>query len=110
MRDDFDDLIDTLILAGLLEVAGIDSRTGEFLYSFTPKVAEIDPEFFNDMQNAIHNQILQLWAAGFLDIRMYQGEPMVSLTEQCMDMEAIEKLDSIDQAFLFHIISKFEQQ
>ena len=37
------ELINKLILDGGIEVAAIDQDTGEFLYSFTPKIKELMP-------------------------------------------------------------------
>lgn len=110
MNDPIDDMIEKLILLGAMEVAGIDSVTGEFLYSFTPKFAEINPELSKEVNNSIHNSILELWSEGFLEIDMTLDEPMVALTEKCFDKEAINQLDFRQQSFLRSIMERFRAQ
>ena len=40
------DAIDYLLLNGGLEVVGLDSDNGEFLYAFTPKIKDLMPELY----------------------------------------------------------------
>lgn len=109
MDDEVDKLIDLFILAGFMEVVGIDGKTGEFLYGFTPKMREVSPTLFYEIQNAISNEILNLWAAGFLDIEISGEDAMVRLTQKCTDIDAIEQLSEREQEFLLFIIQKFDQ-
>lgn len=106
--DDIDEFIEKLILAGLMEVSAIDSRTGEFLYSFTDKLKDVDPGLFYALQDAISNELLLLWASGFLNIRLDGENIMVSLTDLCDDPEALDKLSPREQDFLLFVISKFD--
>lgn len=109
MDDETNRMIELFILAGFMEVAGIDAESGEFLYSFTPKMREVNPELFYELQNAISNEILSLWAAGFLDIQVDGEDAMVRLTQKCTDIDEIEKLSEREQEFLLFIIQKFDQ-
>ena len=109
MDDETNRMIELFILAGFMEVAGIDAKTGEFLYAFTPKMREANPELFYELQNAISNEMLSLWAAGFLDITVDGDDAMVRLTPKCTDLDAIEELSEREQEFLLFIIQKFEQ-
>jgi len=88
-----EDKIEQLILAGAVEVAGIDAKTGEFLYSFTDKIAEIDPEIAKHSEIMFHETIAFLWEQGFLNINMADDNPLVSLTEKALDEEAVASLD-----------------
>lgn len=110
MNDPIDDMIEKLILLGAMEVAGIDSATGEFLYGFTPKFAEIDPRLSREVNNSIQNSILDLWADGFLEIDMTREEPMVALTEKCFDEDAIDQLSQERQSFLRSIMERFRNE
>lgn len=107
MNDPIDDMIEKLILLGAMEVAGVDSITGEFLYAFTPKFAEINPTLSREVNNSIQNSILDLWAEGFLEIDMTLAEPMVALTEKCFDNDAIARLSHERQSFLRSIMERF---
>lgn len=76
-----------LILAGAVEVSAIDSETGEFLYSFTEKINEVDPELARQSEDLFNRFIYILWERGFLNLDMTQDSPMVSLTEKSLDEE-----------------------
>ena len=108
MPDEIDLLIEKLILIGAMEVSGIN-EDGEFLYGFTPKLKEINPELFNLIHESINNGIMSLWADGFLDINVESEDPMVRLTEKCFDEEAINALEPKRREFLEGIISRFEE-
>lgn len=110
MNDPIDNLIEKLILMGAMEVAGVDSVTGEFLYGFTPKLKEIDPRLAEEVNGTIQNGILDLWADGFLDIDMNKKEPTVSLTEKCFDDIAVASLSDERQSFLRSIMERFRNQ
>jgi hypothetical protein len=85
--------IEKLILAGAVEVAGIDSETGEFLYSFTDKVQEIMPQLYQRHLDLIHQEILYFWEHGFLNIDDFsKANPSISLTSLALNEEAIAKL------------------
>ena len=110
MNDPIDSLIEKLILVGAMEVAGIDSVTGEFLYGFTPKLRELDPRLANEINGTIQNGILDLWADGFLDIDMSKEEPTVRLTEKCFDDFAVSSLSNERQSFLRSVMERFRNQ
>ena len=54
-----DDQIENMILDGSLEVSGIDEETGEFLYTFTEKLAKNYPELYKDTQTYFSKEIYQ---------------------------------------------------
>ena len=47
-----------LLLAGAIEVHGVDEKTGEFLYTFTNKMKDILPELYKEHIQQIHNEIM----------------------------------------------------
>lgn len=108
MADEIDMMIEKLILIGAMEVAGMNEE-GEFLYEFTPKLKEIDPELFALIQNNINDGIMSLWVDGFLDVDMMADEPLVRLTEKCFDEAALDELDPDRRKFLEGIIERFQQ-
>ena len=107
MADEIDMMIEKLILIGAMEVAGMNEE-GEFLYEFTPKLKEINPELFALIQNNINDGIMSLWVDGFLDVDMMADEPLVRLTEKCFDEEALDQLDEDRRKFLNGIIERFQ--
>jgi hypothetical protein len=89
--------IDYLLLNGGLQVSGIDKNTGEFLYSFTPKIQEIMPELYHEHLNDVNNKLMGLWEKGFLDIDLMSDTPIVRLAPKSHDLEEISKLSKEDQ-------------
>lgn len=90
-------IIDDLILNGGLEIAGIDDSTGQFLYSFTPKIKELRPDLYDQHLNYVNSELMRLWEAGFLNIDFLQDEPIVTLTDKALDKNAISTLSKEDQ-------------
>ena len=89
---DAEDKLQELILAGAVEVAGIDSVTGEFLYAFTENIKEIDPEMAKNSEEFFNKTIYLLWELGFLQMDITLPSPVVSLTEKALDAEEVTKL------------------
>ena len=61
MSNKEDELIKNLILQGALEVAGVDSETGEFLYAITSRMKEIMPDMYEDHLKTVNRDLLNLW-------------------------------------------------
>lgn len=108
MRDEIDDAIERLILEGILEVSGIDSISGEFLYSFTPKLQEVYPGLSGYVSDFINQEIMLLWQDGYLDIDFSKDEPMVKISEKSLDEREVAKLSLERQSFLRTIMQRFE--
>lgn len=87
-----DNIIDDLILQGGLEVAGIDSQTGEFLYSVTPKLADIMPELYKEHLDSVNKDIMALWERGFVDMDFNDDNPIVRLNPKASNEDEIDRL------------------
>ena len=88
------DAIDYLILNKGLEVAGVDSNTGELLYSFTPKIKELMPDLYDAHINHVNQEIMALWEMGFVDVDLMSDNPIVTLTAKAFDNKEIEGLSN----------------
>lgn len=97
MGDNENKIIDDLILAGAMEVAGIDSKTGEFLYVFTPKLKEVSPALYDEHVNHVNGELMRLWEKGFINIDFMSENPIVTLTAKALDSSEISKLSKEDQ-------------
>ncbi len=106
---DMDEYIERLILAGAIEVAGIDSETGEFLYNFTPKLAEVDPRMYEQSLELFYEAILSLWEKGFLEMNIEEANPRVRLSDKAFNEEARKTLSVDDNSALETIIRAFQQ-
>ena len=87
-----DSLIDDLILAGGLEISGIDEQSGEFLYTMTGKMKDLMPELYEEHLSHVNEEIMKLWEKGFVNIEMMSDDPIVTVTKKAYDIIEISKL------------------
>ena len=92
IMSDEDRLIEDLILGGALEVAGVDSQTGEFLYNITPKLKDIMPDLYKDHIDTVNKNMLILWEKGYLNIDFMDDDPLVTISNKGLDLKEIKKL------------------
>jgi hypothetical protein len=85
-------VIDNLILDGGLEFAGIDSESGEMLYSMTPKIKDLMPDLYEDHLNFINNDLMSLWQKGFVDIDFFSDDPLININNKYYDENEVAKL------------------
>jgi hypothetical protein len=101
--------LEQMILDGSAEVAGLDPETGEFLYSFTPKVAELHPELYTEMTDFYYSGVVSLWQKGFLDVNMDSADPYVKLNDNSLDPDKIKTLSSLEKRLLESVIAKINE-
>lgn len=85
--------IEDLILSGAVEPAGIDSETGEMLYSFTNKLKDVSPLLAREVDNMFNEHVMKLWEIGILRMNVMDENPIVRLTEKAFNKEIVEALD-----------------
>jgi hypothetical protein len=107
--DEVADMVDKLLAEGALEVVGIDSKTGDFLYTFTEKLAEFNPKIYNAMMEDLHSSIMRLWEYGFFSMDVTEANPVVRATEKIFDEEAVAKLSDNDRITLNDILKKMSE-
>jgi len=89
----FEPSIEELIMAGIVEVAGIDENTGEFLYDLTGDFYGIAPEIYQNRMEEMQSQVMHFWKLGFLDLDDPESRnPVVTLSEKAFDEEEIALL------------------
>ena len=93
-------MIDNLVIAGYLDVVGIDGDSGEFLYSISPELKEMIPALAKMIEGAFLEDIHNLWVGGFLSMDMTALNPMVSLTELAFNDAELKKLSDQEKATL----------
>jgi hypothetical protein len=102
--------IEELLLSGVIEVSSIDKDTGEFLYSFTSKLTELMPDLWNDKMQEINKELMFFWENGFIDVQDNDTDnPLISLTELALDLEAIAQLPEDKQEILAKLKKFFEK-
>jgi len=101
---DEDDAIEKLILAGALEVAGIDIDTGEPVYNFTEKLIDASPELHSEVSTYFSRETMALWQEGFLDMDITEKNPIVRLTQKALDEIEVANLNKDKQYTLKEII------
>ena len=92
MSDEEDSLIDDLILAGGLEISGIDERNGEFLYTITNKMKDLMPELYEEHLAHVNEEIMKLWEKGFVNVDMMSDDPIVTITQKAYNIIEVSKL------------------
>jgi hypothetical protein len=102
--DNDDQIVESLILQGGLEVAAIDIETGEALYTFTDKLQQINPELHSAAQNYFYLEMMNLWEKGFLDIDLESDDPVVSITDKALDENERESLDKHSKQSLYQVM------
>lgn len=97
MNNQHEDIMEKLILSGALEISGVDTETGEFLYQFTPKLKEVSPALYDEHINHVNGELMRLWEKGFLDINISDKNPIVKLTAKAFDTSELECLSKEDR-------------
>ena len=92
MNNNEDELIKNLILQGALEVAGVDSENGEFLYAITYKMKDVMPDLYQDHIKTVNRDLLNLWEKGYVNIDLFLPDPIVTISEKGIDKGEISKL------------------
>lgn len=87
-----DEMITKLILMGCLEVTGVDSNTGQFLYSITPKLKEVMPNLYKEHVDLVNSEIMNLWAKGYLELGLFENDPTVNLTKKALQPQEVARL------------------
>lgn len=108
--DDEDKIIEDLILKGALEVSGIDLDTGEPIYNFTKKLKEVSPELHQESFTYFYTEVLKLWENGFVNMNIFEDNPIVKLTDKAFDQNEIKKLSKDERFSLNEIIRITDQQ
>lgn len=93
MSNKEDEIIEDLILAGALEITGIDLDSGEPVYNFTEKLQEINPELHKEMNDYFFREMMFLWENGFVEMDIMAEDPIVKLTSKAFDKSEVSKLD-----------------
>jgi hypothetical protein len=92
MSSNEDELIENLILQGALEVAGVDSENGEFLYAITSRMKEVMPDLYEDHLKTVNRDLLNLWEKGYVNIDLFLPDPIVTISEKGLDKAEVSKL------------------
>lgn len=94
--------IENLILAGGIEIAGVDEN-GEPLYQFTPKMKNINRQLYDMHLNFVNAEIMGLWELGFIEMDLFSEQPIVKLTAKAFSPDDIFNLSKQQQWSLTEI-------
>ncbi len=101
--DNSEDMLEQLILDGMVEVSALDSETGEMLYAFTDKAREQMPEMQRQAEKVFDELIMFFWENGFLSMNIDAPNPVIGVLPKALDEEEVSKL-SVDQRVALRII------
>lgn len=100
-----DEYVDKLILAGVVEVAGIDEGSGEFVYGFTDKLEQLTNGIKDRLDQMFFEDVQVLWEKGFLNMDITKPNPVVTLAERAMVEAERERLEPNLKQTLNYIIN-----
>jgi hypothetical protein len=103
-------IIDSLILDGGLEVSAMDEDTGEILYSFTPKIKDLMPDLYQEHIKTVNSEVMNLWEKGFINLELFEKDPMITITPKALNKEEIERLSKQERWSLFEIIRLLQRK
>jgi hypothetical protein len=104
MNSDENKMIEKLILEGGLETVGVDSETGELLYSFTPKIQKLMPDLYEEHLNDVNTQIMNLWEKGFIDLDLFESDPKITLKQKSFDPDSLMTLSKQERWNLLEVM------
>jgi hypothetical protein len=91
-----------LIDKGAVAFEGLD-ETGEPIYRFTEKLQEVAPDLYKMHMSMLNTEIMALWEKGFVDMDLFEENPVVKLTAKSFDKNEVEKLNETLLDFLRQI-------
>jgi hypothetical protein len=111
MNNRNDKMFERLILMGAVEPAGMDSESGEMLFSFSEDIDTIAPGLAKLVEDKIASTVMTLWSKGFVDLKYNEDseDPLVFVTEQCDNEVAVSVLPDFEKTVLTNIIDHFKQ-
>lgn len=90
---------DELILSGAVQPVSLGDD-GEFLYSFSENLEEINPGLHKYLQEEFTRTVMSLWELGFLTMDVTEEDPLISVTDKAFDEAAVQELPSVLQVKL----------
>lgn len=103
-------VIDNLAINGYIEVEGIDSDTGEFLYRVSDKLKETIPDLEQRLREAFLEEVYNLWVKGFVTMDFSTDNPLVKLTEQAFNEEKLKELSLEEKTTLSTIMEAMRKE
>ena len=87
-----EEMLEKLILQGYVEAAGIDSNTGEMVYSFTDLAKTEMPDLEKQFEEEFHKNLMFFWQAGILDMNVYEENPIIRLNGTAITQDFLDSL------------------
>lgn len=106
-NDEEKDFMDYLLETGAIEIYGVESSTGEFLYRMTPKMRELVPALYEEHFNYINQMAFDLWQKGYIEMKFEEKGPLVMLIEGLNYDEILNKVTYPEKIFLENMISLY---
>lgn len=110
MNNEEEEIIDSLILNGGLEIAAMDEDTGELLYSFTPKIKDIMPDLYEEHIRTVNSELMNLWEKGFINLDLFERDPIITITLKALNKEEIVLLSKQERWSLFEILRLLQRK
>lgn len=103
MEDREKEIIEHLVVSGALQMAGVDTETGEILYQFTDKLKDVMPDLYDEHLNYVNSELMRLWEMGFVNMDLMSDNPIVTLSQKAFNDEEINNLSQQDKWAILEI-------
>lgn len=91
-----------LIDKGAIAFEGMDEN-GEPIYRFTEKLQEVAPDLYKMHMSMLNSEVMALWEKGFIDMDLFEENPVVKLTAKAFNKNEVENLNETLYDFLKQI-------
>lgn len=98
-----------LIDKGAVSFEGLD-ESGEPIYRFTEKLKDVAPELYNMHMSMLNSEIMALWEKGFVEMDLFEENPVVKLTAKAFDKDEIKELNETLYDFLKQIKRMYRER
>lgn len=108
--EEMSEMVNSLVMKGYLEIDGVDSSTGEFLYKVNPELYEVIPDLHDKLQKAFLDEVYNLWIKGMLSMDATLENPLISLTENAFNEDLVAELEPEERHTLFIIMQAMRKE
>jgi hypothetical protein len=102
------EIIDSLINSGALEIDAMDSKTGQMIFKVTDKMIEVAPSLYESISEQIYSDVMSLWQKRLVSLDVMGKNPEVSPTEFGLDRNNWAGLSEGEESVMNTIMRGYE--
>ena len=102
------EIIDSLINSGALELDAMDAKTGEMIFKVTDRMKELAPSLYDSISEQIYSDVMSLWRKRFVSLDVMGKNPEVAPTEFGLDRNNWGGLSDGEESVMNTIMRGYE--